>query len=125
MHGHVGADRQRHRARAVVEGHGQAKGVGQAGHGAGDADAAAPADIHDRHRHRFALDQVAEGRQPAEGLAARDGLRDGVDVKAFRLMLIGALNATIEWFDPERGDLAGLADKYADIMLHGLLPQAE
>jgi TetR/AcrR family transcriptional regulator, cholesterol catabolism regulator len=60
-----------------------------------------------------------------KGLAARDGLRDGVDVKAFRLMLIGALNATIEWFDPERGDLAGLADKYADIMLHGLLPQAE
>jgi len=39
--------------------------------------------------------------------------------------LIGSLNATLEWFDTKRGNLAELADGYADIMLHGLLPHVE
>ena len=36
-------------------------------------------------------------------------------------MLLGAMNATLEWFDPARGDIADLAARYGDILLHGLL----
>jgi TetR/AcrR family transcriptional regulator, cholesterol catabolism regulator len=42
----------------------------------------------------------------------RDGaLRRNVDIRRLRLMLIGALNATLEWFDPERGSVEGPAPK--------------
>ncbi len=58
-------------------------------------------------------------------VAVQNGVRANVDLKAFRLMVIGALNATIEWFDPKRGNLANLADSYAEILLHGLLPARE
>lgn len=60
-----------------------------------------------------------------ERIAEQGGVRADVDLKAFRLMLIGSLNATLEWFDTKRGNLAELADGYADIMLHGLLPHVE
>jgi len=59
----------------------------------------------------------------------RDGvLRQGIDVKSVRQLWIGALNATLEWFDAERGPLAALAEGYSDLFLHGVLakgrPQA-
>lgn len=57
--------------------------------------------------------------------AARGGVRADVDRKAFRLMLIGSLNATLEWFDPKRGSVGELADSYADILLNGLLEREE
>ena len=53
--------------------------------------------------------------------AASGGVREDVDRKAFRLMLIGSLNATLEWFDPGRGSVAELAASYTDILLNGLL----
>lgn len=53
---------------------------------------------------------------------ARAGIvRNGVDLKNFRLLLISSLNATLEWFDARRGNLDELADSYADLMLNGLL----
>ena len=55
------------------------------------------------------------------GLQASGALRHDVDIRRFRLMLIGALNATLEWFDPERGSPDALADAYADIFLDGIL----
>ena len=51
------------------------------------------------------------------------GLRKGLDFDATRLLLIGAMNATLEWFDPNRGDIDQLASQYADIVLHGILVQ--
>lgn len=54
-------------------------------------------------------------------LQAKGGLRHDVDIRRFRLMLIGALNATLEWFDPHRGSSDALADAYADIFLDGIL----
>ena len=36
-------------------------------------------------------------------------------------MLIGALNATLEWFDPSRGGVDALASAYADVFLNGML----
>ncbi len=56
-------------------------------------------------------------------VAQQGGVRGPVDLKAFRLVLIGSLNATIEWFDAKRGNLEELANNYADILLHGLLSQ--
>ncbi|MBV1925686.1 MAG: TetR/AcrR family transcriptional regulator [Rhodobacteraceae bacterium] len=55
------------------------------------------------------------------GLQAKGGLRHDLDIRRFRLMLIGALNATLEWFDPDRGSPDALADAYADIFLDGIL----
>lgn len=48
-------------------------------------------------------------------------LRADVDVRRLRLMLIGALNATLEWFDPSRGGVDALASAYADVFLNGML----
>lgn len=49
------------------------------------------------------------------------GFGSNVDLKLFRLMLIGTLNATLEWFDPEKGDIQELAANYSYILLNGLM----
>lgn len=56
-----------------------------------------------------------------ERAVAQGDVRPEVDLRAFRLLLIGSLNATLEWFDPARGSVDELADRYADILLNGLL----
>lgn len=58
-------------------------------------------------------------------LSARGALRDGLDLRALRQLLLGAMNATLEWFDTERADIDRLADRYADIVLYGVLPRPE
>ena len=50
-------------------------------------------------------------------------LRGDVDPRSLRLMLIGALNATLEWFDPKLGEIAELADRYTDILANGMLAE--
>ncbi len=46
------------------------------------------------------------------------------DVLAMRVpLVIGALNATLEWFDPARGDLDALADQLGAVLLAGLTAQ--
>ena len=56
----------------------------------------------------------------------QDGaLKRNVDIRRLRLMLIGALNATLEWFDPERGSADALSRTYADVFLHGILQEKE
>jgi AcrR family transcriptional regulator len=54
--------------------------------------------------------------------AALGAIRDGIDLKRYRLLLISSMNATLEWFDPRRGNLNEMASDYAAIMLNGLLP---
>ena len=56
---------------------------------------------------------------------ARGGVKGGIDLAAFRLLLIGSLNATLEWFDPQRGRVEDLAECYADILLGGVLTHGE
>lgn len=56
-------------------------------------------------------------------LQAGGAIRSDVNISRFRLMLIGALNATLEWFDPSRGGIEALADDYADTFLNGILTQ--
>lgn len=48
-------------------------------------------------------------------------LREEINLKSARLMLISSMNASLEWFDPRRGNLNELANSYADVMLGGLL----
>ncbi|EAQ23813.1 MULTISPECIES: TetR/AcrR family transcriptional regulator [unclassified Roseovarius] len=52
-------------------------------------------------------------------------LKAGLDIRRLRLMLIGALNATLEWFDPDRGSADALSQTYADVFLHGILEEQE
>ena len=47
-------------------------------------------------------------------------LRSDVDLRSLRLMLIGALNATLEWFDPKLGNIVDLADHYTEILTSGI-----
>lgn len=57
--------------------------------------------------------------------AADQGLlRPGVDRRLVRRALLGALNATLEWFHPGSTDPRHLADAYADLLLHGILKEA-
>ena len=57
-------------------------------------------------------------------LQACGELREGVDLHALRMLLIGSLNATLEWFDPEQGSVESLARSYSDILLQGVLGSA-
>lgn len=58
-------------------------------------------------------------------LRDQGALRGDVDIRRLRLMLIGALNATLEWFDPARGGADALARTYADVFLAGILDRQE
>lgn len=58
-------------------------------------------------------------------LQKEGALRRNVDIRRLRLMLIGALNATLEWFDPKRGSVEALASAYADVFLNGMLERRE
>ena len=53
------------------------------------------------------------------------GLRASVGHDAFKLMLIGSLNATLEWFDPAKDDVQKLADRFSETLLGGLLNYVE
>ena len=48
---------------------------------------------------------------------------DAKSVRTARLFLLGAMNASLEWFDPQQGNIEGLADQYAQLILHGLLSE--
>lgn len=57
------------------------------------------------------------------GLQSEGAIRSDINISHFRLMLIGALNATLEWFDPQKGSVKELADDYVDNFLNGILNQ--
>jgi len=52
-------------------------------------------------------------------------LKRDVDIRRLRLMLIGALNATLDWFDPDRGSAEALSRTYADVFLNGILERQD
>ena len=54
--------------------------------------------------------------------AQKDGaIAQNTDLATLRLMLIGAMNATLEWFVPKRGSADHLADHFANNLLNGVL----
>ena len=58
-------------------------------------------------------------------LQERGALKPDVDIRRLRLMLIGALNATLDWFDPDRGSAEALSRTYADVFLNGILERQD
>ena len=52
-------------------------------------------------------------------------LRGDVNIRRLRLMLIGALNATLDWFDPDRGSAEALSRTYANVFLNGILERQD
>lgn len=47
-------------------------------------------------------------------------LRDGVDLRAARMLVMGALNAAPEWFNPGQGSLADLINTAQMLVRHGI-----
>lgn len=47
-------------------------------------------------------------------------LRDGVDLRAARMLVMGALNAAPEWFNPGQGSLADLINTAQLLVRHGI-----
>ena len=52
-------------------------------------------------------------------------LKHDVDIRQLRLMLIGTMNATLDWFDPNRGSADALSRTYADVFLNGILERQD
>ncbi|MFC4668147.1 TetR/AcrR family transcriptional regulator [Seohaeicola nanhaiensis] len=77
------------------------------------------ANLHTRRAYEAEWDNLLS-RLQADGALKRD-----VDIRRLRLMLIGALNATLEWFDPHRGSAEALSRTYADVFLNGILERQE
>ena len=49
-------------------------------------------------------------------------IRDDVDLRSVRLLLVGAANSTHEWFNPNRGSLDAIADLLTAMVFDGLAP---
>lgn len=82
-----------------------------------------PAAVRDRHRPVRRRYEALWDRLIAEGRAA-GALRTDVDPVLLRNVFLGTLNAALEWFRPERGDVARLAQAHADLLLTGVLTAA-
>lgn len=50
---------------------------------------------------------------------------DPASVQLVRLTALGAMNATLQWFDPDRGDLEALAAKLGSLLWDGIHPIGE
>ena len=77
------------------------------------------ANLHTRRAYEAEWDNLLS-RLQADGALKRE-----VDIRRLRLMLIGTLNATLEWFDPHRGSAEALSRTYADVFLNGILERQE
>ncbi len=77
------------------------------------------ANLHTRRAYEAEWDNLLS-RLQADG-----ALKSDVDIRRLRLMLMGALNATLEWFDPDRGSAEALSRTYADVFLNGILERQE
>lgn len=54
--------------------------------------------------------------------AREDGcIHSSKNLTIFLLFLLGALNASLEWFNPELGGVDSVAKDYADVLLKGLM----
>ena len=65
------------------------------------------------------LPATPRGRQLAE-LAAAGELATEAPIGLSRLALFGAMNSTVEWFDPERGNVDQLADVITNQFWNGI-----
>ncbi len=52
--------------------------------------------------------------------AERGGLRTGVDLHIARLVILGAVNWTVEWYDPKRGSVQKVSRQIASLISDGV-----
>jgi AcrR family transcriptional regulator len=78
------------------------------------------------HLSRHALAEVTEYNEIWRGLitelAEAGQLREGIDPSVGRMIVLGALNWTAEWWRPDRGPLDELIATTQSMVLHALRP---
>lgn len=52
---------------------------------------------------------------------ARGELRADLDLSLVRMLLFGAMNWAIEWYDPEKGPIRKIAEQASELVLRGVL----
>ncbi len=84
----------------------------------------APRDVRSRvlSRRRAYADYWRELLQMARAAGAVDPRRD---LGLSRMLLFGALNWSVEWYDPEKGSLDDFVREAAETFLHGILAPPE
>ena len=63
---------------------------------------------------------MALWRRLLEGAHASGAIRPGLDLRAARMLVMGALNWTPEWWNPRLGPLDGVIETAQSIVRHGL-----
>tara|TARA_R110002111_G_scaffold90186_1_gene140505 strand:- start:2676 stop:4007 length:1332 start_codon:yes stop_codon:yes gene_type:complete len=76
-----------------------------------------------RHRPSFQAYGDLWEKLLARSQAAGD-VRDDVDLSLLQRLIVGALNWTVEWFDPTRYPLRDFSEKSANLLLDGMLSPA-
>lgn len=66
------------------------------------------------------IQYIALWRELLEAALAAGVIRPDLDLRAARMLVMGALNWTAEWWDPELGSLAGVIDTAQSLVRHGL-----
>jgi AcrR family transcriptional regulator len=79
-----------------------------------------PADVRERHlsHHR---QYGALWRELLTEAQAAGELRADVDLPAMRMLILGALNWSVEWYRPGRLTPQGIAAQFAEMILHGIV----
>lgn len=80
-----------------------------------------PEDVRERHlsHHRH---YGAFWRRLLEQAQAAGEVRPGVDLTAIRMLILGALNWSVEWYRPGRLSAAEIADELVEMVLVGIAP---
>ncbi len=79
-----------------------------------------PPDV--RKRHHVARRAFADWWDGfLEQAVAEGSLRSNLDLSIIRVFIVGALNWTVEWYDPEKGSFDKLADQLYTIIADGLV----
>lgn len=79
----------------------------------------APADVRERHLV-LERDYADLWRRLLEDAVKAEIVRDDVDLSALRMLLMGSLNWTSEWFAPGRLTVDQLADTAVDLVFGGI-----
>lgn len=57
-----------------------------------------------------------------EDLRAQGRLRSGVDIHLARIFILGSINSTQSWFNPDKGTLEKVAGQLCDLFFDGISP---
>lgn len=84
-----------------------------------------PDDIQDRLR-ADGIEYITLWRRLLEDARAVGAIRPGLDLRTARMLVMGALNWTPEWWNPRQGSLDELIATAQSLILHGLgIPAAQ